>query len=258
MSLGDQRNNGSGNKLYENTYYSRTRFKDVDNKLSLGFQFRSGMLIVDISKEKEGFEYESLANIFITSTKAKILEQQIETFKKDRESGKAIPTMGYGINSGMGEIVSILAIHTTENNGVGITIGKVDAGGNFTKKVDFTFNKQYNYGLKWNTIETMDVEKEYLDEIDFDQFCEVISDFARFSNGAIGYNVADITRYDTKAILNKMNPIFDKLGIERQSGNNNRYSGNNFFNNGNNRGDSSSDHKSYDDAMEDLPFGDEE
>ena len=257
MSLGDARGNNS-NKLFENTYYSRVRFKDTVNKLSLGFQFRSGMLIVDISKEKEGFEYESLANIFITPTKAKILEQQINIFKKNREYGSASPTMGYGINSGMGEIVSILAIHTTEDNGVGITVGKVDASGNFTKKVNFIFSKQYNYGLNWSEIDSMSVEKEYHDEIEFEQFCEVISDFARFSSGTIGYNVADITRYDTRAILNKMNPIFDKLGIDRSGNNPNRYSGNNFFNNNGGNKNSSSDHKSYDDAMEDLPFDDEE
>lgn len=252
MGLGDTR--GSNNKMFENTYYSRIKFKDYDNKLSLGFQFKSGMLVADISKEKEGFEYESVANIFITPTKAKILEEQIRLFKSDIEAGTVNPAHGYGINAGMGEIVSILALHTIEDGGIAVTIGKVDASGNFTTKVDFKFNKNFHYGLKWNAIETMDVEKMYSDGVEFDQFCDVISQFAIASTGAIGYNVADITRYDTRAILNKMNPIFDKLGIERPGNGQRNYSGNNFFNNGRNNTAGTSSHKSYDEAMDDLPF----
>lgn len=256
MSLGDGRNNnGNGNKMFENTYYSRIRFKDYDNKLTLGFQFKSGMLVVDISKEKEGFEYETVANIFITPAKAKLLTGLIAQFKADREVGIATPEMGYGINAGMGEIVSVLAMHVTKDGGVAVTVGKVDGSGSYTSRIDYTFNKQFHYGLKWNNVESMDVEKQYNDELEFDQFCDVIAQFATASSGAYAYSVADLTRYDQRAILNKFNPIFDKLGIERGSSRN--YSNNNFFS-GNNGGSSkpasNSSHKSYDDAMDDLPF----
>src|SRR5574344_759635 len=136
MSLGDQRNNGGSNKMFENTYYSRVRFKDYDQKLNLGFQFKSGMLIVDVSKEKEGFEYETVANIFITPTKAKLLEALIAQFRADVEAGIATPEIGYGINAGMGEIVSVLAVHTIAEGGIAVTVGKVDGSGNYTAKVD--------------------------------------------------------------------------------------------------------------------------
>ena len=52
MSLGDAKGKiGNGNKVFENTYYSRVGFKDYDQKLRLGFQYKSGMLVVDLSKE---------------------------------------------------------------------------------------------------------------------------------------------------------------------------------------------------------------
>lgn len=258
MSLGDGRNNNNGNKMFENTYYSRIRFKDYEKKLTLGFQFKSGMLVVDISKEKEGFEYETVANIFITPTKAKLLEAMINQFKADMEAGIPIPENGYGINAGMGEIVSVLALHTTKDDGIGVTIGKVDGSGSYTTKVDFTFNKQFHYGLKWGNVETMDVEKQYIDTVEFDQFCDIITQFAIASSGATAYSVADLTRYDHRALMNRFNPIYDKLGIERGNGSGGRgnYSNNNFFN-GNNGGSkpaSNSSHKSYEDAMDDLPF----
>lgn len=252
MSLGDAkgRGNGNSNKLFENTYYSRVGFKDYDRKLKLGFQFKSGMLVVDISKEKDGFEFESLVNIFITPTKAKILSSIFKQFENDIENGTFIPGKGYGINAGMGEIVSVLILGISEDGKKMITIGKVNGDGKFTEKVDYIFNTDFHYGLKWANIDSMNCEKMYDNDVEYNQFVDTINQFALASNGAYAYSVADLTRYDTRSILNKMNPIYDKLGIERNS----KGSGNNFFNRDNNRNSGSAEHKSYDDMMDDLPF----
>lgn len=249
MSLGDNRSN----KLYENTYYSRLKFKDYNNKLALGFKFKSGMLVVDVSKEKDGFQYESVIDIYITTTKAKILLKEIERFEEDIEKGIAKVEKGYGINTGMGEIVSILCFHVTKSGGKAVFIGKVDNGGNFTKQVDFNFNcDNFHYGLQWNNIPAMDVSKTYFNDLEFEQFKDVLKQFINNSSGAYGYAVADITRYDHQAIMNKMNPIYDKLGIERynNAGGGSRPN-NNFMNT---PGEASSNHKSYDDIDEELPF----
>ena len=251
MALGDS-NNG---KTYENTYYSRTRFKDYDNKVNLGFQFKSGMLVADISKEKDGFQYESLINIFITTTKAKILLEKIKEFEQDIASGVADPSKGYGINAGMGETVSILALHTTPDGGKAVFIGKVDNSGSITKSYDYVFNnKDFHYGLNWGNIESMDVSKTYYNDLEYEMFKDTIQQFSDVSSGAVGYAVADITRYDTQRILNKMNPIYDKLGIERNSNrggyNRNGSGSNDYFMNA----PASSNHKNYDDMEEDLPF----
>lgn len=248
MALGD------GGKVYENTYYSRMRFKDYDKKVGLGFKFKSGMLVAEISQEKDGFQYETIVDIFITSTKAKILLEEIKRFEKDIDTGVAEPNKGYGINAGMGEVVSILALHTTPDGGKAVFIGKVDNSGNITKSYDHVFNnKDFHYGLTWSDIESMSVTKNYYNELEYEQFKDTIHQFVDVSSGAIGYAVADITRYDNQRILKKMDPIFDKLGIER----NNR---NGYNRNGNGSNDyfmnapASSNHKNYDDMEEDLPF----
>lgn len=250
MALGDSNNGG---KVYENTYYSRMRFKDYDKKVSLSFKFRAGMLVADISQEKDGFQYESIVDIFITSTKAKILLNEIERFEKDIAAGTVEPDKGYGINAGMGEVVSILALHTTEDGGKAVFIGKVDGSGNITKSYDYIFNnKDFHYGLSWNNISSMDVSKNYYNDLEYEQFKDAIRQFADVSSGAVGYAVADITRYDNQRILKKMDPIFDKLGIERNNGgyNRNRGGSNNYFMNA----PASSNHKNYDDMEDDLPF----
>lgn len=250
MSLGDNRSN---NKLYENTYYSRLKFKDYKNKLALGFKFKSGMLVVDVSKEKDGFQYESIVDIYITTTKAKILLNEMHQFEKDIDNGTIKPEKGYGINTGMGEIVSILAFHVTESGGKAVFVAKVDNAGNFTRQIDFNFNcDNFHYGLQWNNIPAMDVNKNYYNDLEFDQFKDVLKQFINNSSGAFGYSVADITRYDHQAIMNKMNPIYDKLGIERYNNSSGGFRpADNFMNSPKN---TNSNHKSYDDIDDELPF----
>ena len=252
MALGDDR----GNKIYENTYYSRLRFRDYDKKLVLGFKFRSGMLVAEISQEKDNFQYDSLVDIFITSTKAKILLNEIQRFEDDIATGIATPDKGYGINAGLGDIVSVLAFHTTESGGKAVLIGKVDGNGSYTKSVDYVFNSNdFHYGLEWNNISNMEVSKKYYNDTEYELFKDAVRQFSEHSSGASGYAVADITKYDYRAILNKMNPIFDKLGIERtnnRNGSGNGASSNNYFmNSPESRG---STHKSYDEVDDELPF----
>lgn len=261
MALGDAKgkSSGNGNKLFENTYYSRVGFKDYENKLRLGFNFKSGMLVVDLSKEKEGFAYDTLLGVFVTPTKSKILLAEIAAFEKYLEEGGCDPERGFGINSGMGEIVSVLILHVNEDGKKTITLGKVDGNGKYTEKYDYVFATDFHYGLNWNNINNMDCEKVFNNDVEFEMFVETIKQFSISSNGAMAYSVADLTRYDTRAILNKMNPIFDKLGIDRsRGGNGNSGSSNNFFNRNESRNGGSSQHKSYDELEDGLPFDDED
>ena len=73
----------------------------------------------------------------------------------------------------------------------------------------------------------------------------MLNDFARAMTGAFAYSVADLTRFDLAAVKGKMDPIYDKLGIEKRSyGGNRNYGGeNNFLSNAK----SSSNSTSFDD-----------
>lgn len=248
-------NNGNNNnKLYEKTYFSRLNFRDYthNSKTRLGFQYRTGMLIIDLSGEKNDFEYESLEQIFITGAKAKILLDMIKIFEDDIKAGTFEPAKGYGINTGMGDTQTVLILGLESSGEKNITIAKVNKDGNVEKSHKYVFNTDdFHYGLAWNNASNIkSFDRIATKDLEYELFKNTIKTFADNSNGVIAYTVADLTRYDQAAILNKMNPIYDKLGIERQS---NSRSGNGFFNN-NNNGDRSSEHKSYDDIEDELPF----
>lgn len=251
MAIGDT-NNSNGKKLFENTYYSRLRFKSPDGKLALTPSFRSGLLIFDISelKEAEGFKYDSLIQIHLSPTKARLFAEQIEKFKEYLASGQITPGVAFGVNAGMGGKVSYIGIHANADEDVLITIGKFDDQGNIIESVTTTLNcKEYHFSLYWSDINNNDVGKCYNNLIELDQIKELCADFGRNMSGAVGYAVADLSRFDLARVLGKMDPIFDKLGIERKS-----YSNNNTnYNRGNSFLDNSrsvqSSHTSIDDIM---------
>lgn len=250
MAIGsDNSNGGKENKLYENTYYSRLRVKNPESKLALSPSFRSGLLVLSIAEQTDGFKYDTLEEIHLSPTKAKLLALEIEKYKKYLNEGNIIPGKAFGVNAGMGEKVTYIGIHATTDMRTVVTIGKIDGAGNIIEKAEISLNKDYHYALEWENIDTMDVSKSVVDNLELDQLHELCEDFGRHMNGVIGYSVADITRYDTAKLSSKLDPIFDKLGIERKSynGNSNRGS-NNFMNN---LGNTDSNHRSMDN-IEDM------
>ena len=257
-------NAGDGRKqTYDQTYYSRTRFKNPADKLSLGFQFTKGMLVVDIARQKDGsdFGYDSVAQIFITHTKAALLLNRIAEFEKYIADGGNDPNVGFCINAGMGENVSVLILHLSPDGKRRVMVGKVDPSGDFIadKTADYEFATNYQYAIKYNNIAEKSVEKEYLNDIEWKEFVTTIEEFSKASSGASAYFVADMTRFDLARVLNKMNPIYEKLGIEIRGGyNGNRNNNNNFFTSMNGGNQGTSEHKSMDNVIDEFPDDDED
>lgn len=249
MAIGDNNTNNQ-NKLYENTYYSRLRFKNAESKLSLAVSFKSGLLILEISELKEGFKYEPVISIYLSPTKAKLFAEEIIKFKEYLNSGSIVEGKAFGVNAGMGDKVSFIGLHADSNKNIFATIGKINSEGKIIDSREFGFNKQYHFSLEWENIKNMDVAKSYNDTLEIDQLYELCYDFGRQMSGAAGYAAIDLGRFDTARILKKMDPIYDKLGIERKTYSSNTYTNrtNNFLDNAQSV---SSNHMSIED-MEDL------
>ena len=87
MAIGGNRDEQSGNnnnRIFENTYYSRLRFRNDQFKTNLGISFRSGLMIMEISRLQEGngFKYDPVESIYLSPTKARILAGELLRFKE--------------------------------------------------------------------------------------------------------------------------------------------------------------------------------
>lgn len=252
MAIGDFNNNSTNNngKMYEGTYFSRLKFKNVDSKLTLTPSFRSGLLILDIAEQKEGFKYDSIGNIYLSPTKARIFANEIIKFKEYLASGNIVPGKAFGVNAGMNDKVSFIALHADTDKNIFVTIGKFDSNGNIVEQATITLNKDYHFALEWDNLDSMDVAKAFDNDVEIDQLYDLVYDFGRSMSGAEAYSYIDLGRYDYGRILRKMDPIYDKLGIERRtmSSGENSYKSNSFLNNSKSV---NSNHTTIDD-MEDL------
>ena len=236
MGIGDfnsgSNNNNGGNsgKLYDNTYYSRLRFRGRDNNISI--YYRSGLMCLEIYElEPNTYKVNPICNIFLSPMKATMLVQEIKAFKEYVQNGNIKENVAFGVNGGMGEKVSYIGFHSNKDKDTIITIGKFDDKGQIIESHDFVFLTQYNYSLEWKDISKMSIEKVYHDGLELDVLVNAIADFARNISGAAAYAGIDLGRYDQARILHKMDPIYDKLGIDRKYNNSNGGGTNNFLNN---------------------------
>ena len=227
-------NNATRRNTPEYSYYSRYSFMSSDKSVNLKFEFRSGLMQCKLYQRasETSWNQDPTEIIYLSPTKAAMLSEQITKFKEYMNSDVIDESVAFGVNGGMNEKVSFIAFHTNENKDVFITIGKFDGNGTITEKLTCDLRSDFNYGLKWNNLSNMDIEKVYYKYIELDLIHNMVTDFARNMSGALGYSVNDIGRYDVARILNKMDPIYDKMGIERiNSSNSFRQRGtNNFLN----------------------------
>ena len=250
MAIGDNgnTNNNNGNKHYENTYYSRVRFKNNDRQVNINFHSGLMQLEVGFISQTDGFKFNSEGSVYLSANKAQILANQITEFLKYRNSDKIDPLKAFGVNTGMGEKVSFIGFSTDEDKNIYMTIGKFDGNGIITEKTRFQFAADYHYGLEWNNIEENDIVKVFDNMLEIQMLQQALIDFSKSMFGATAYGVVDMARWDVHRMNKRMDQVFDKLGIERQSyGGGNRNFGTNNFLSG-----ASSTSKNYDDFVGNL------
>ena len=225
---GDNTQSNNQNKLYESTFYPRIRIKNADSKLNLSPSFRSGLLVLEISELKEGFKYEPLIAIHLSPMKAKLLAKEIEKVRAYYEAGDIQEEKAFGVNAGMNDKVSFIALSADVNKTIIVTIGKFDSEGQIIERYSIALNRDYNFSLEWENLSQMDVVKNYDNMVELEQLYELCKDFGRGMNGAYAYSQIDLNRFEASRVLRKMDPIYDKLGIERINRNGN-YNRNNSF-----------------------------
>lgn len=251
MAIGDNNYSGSSNnynnKPYENTYYSRISFKNGDRYLKINYH--SGLMQLEIGNvsNTDGFRFNQEGTIYLSAIKANMLSEQISQFLAYRAGDDIDPNKAFGVNAGMNEKITFIGFSTDADKKIYVTIGKFDTNGVITEKTRFEMQSNYNYSLEWDNLETNDLTKVYYNDIEIKMLQQAFADFCRGQLGASAYGVVDMARWDIHRNNKRIDQIFDKLGIERQSyGTSSRSFGTNNFLSG-----ASSTTKNFED-VEDL------
>jgi hypothetical protein len=237
MAIGDTNGSSNGsyqnNKTFEPTYYSRFRGSRVD-ELSMGINYRSGLMIIELNRMTEGAKSESVASIFLSPMKANMLVGEMKNLLEYRASGKIDPNKAFGVNAGMGEKITFIGFSTDSDKKIYCTIGKFDSNGAITESQKYQFASEYNYALEWSNIEANSLEKVYKDDIEIGMLIQAFEDFSRSASGALGYGTLDLNRYEANREHRRLDQVMDKLGIERRSSGSGSYGNrgdNNFLSN---------------------------
>jgi hypothetical protein len=220
MALGDQSNYTERSKVFDPNCYSRMRIKNRQG-YRVDFSYGSGLLRITVSKETQNYRYDEVGRINLSATKAKMLIVLLEDFINKMKNGEPIdPKAAVGVNSGVGDTVNFIGFKVTGNKPEipehSFIIGKVTQTGVVESTSEFVFETDYDYALQWSNIESMDVERQYFQFQGITNILDVLKEFAASSGGAIGASVWDTGRYEMNRLSKKIDPILDKLGIERR------------------------------------------
>ena len=221
MALGDNTNNRKQN--YEETYYSRLKFTNYEDKKMVSFSYWKGFLKICINNVKEsgvGVEYDEIAAIHLSPTKAHILKEQLIYFRNMEDS--ATTNKSFGVDTGIGETKNFIAIgntaSSTENDAQRVlSIGKVDINGNLLEGNEFNFNHQYHFGIEWSNLQAMECTTNYNDNTELDMLIILLEQYVIAMTGATAYSVMDLGRFNNSRINTKIELVMNKLGIETKS-----------------------------------------
>ena len=236
MPMGDNMGGGQ-RKSNDNTYYSRFNIKNANNQ-SLGVTFWAGLLQISIdTKNPEDMysKFESVIKINLSSMKCRLLEREIDAFIEYINTAKTIDEKkAFGVNAGLSDKVTFIAIHATKDKVPVITIGKFDGEGTITESHDMVLSSpDYHYSLNWSDLGSNKLDKNFYADAEISQLRDLVSNFAHNMDGAIAYSVADLMRYDIKRENTKLDQMMNKMGIEvwNGGGGGNYSKGNSFLDN---------------------------
>ena len=206
MALGGNYNsqNNGNNGPNNPTYYSRLRIKNYENHTMLSFNYWKGTLkiiITEPSDNNSNSRPNELASIYMSPTKARILAEGVARIISSREDPF-------------------------------LFIGKVNADGKYELNQTFNFNTNSNFLFDVKDLANIKFQKEALENVELQEFMDLLNDYARAASGAIAASVHDINFYENNRFTGLIRSIANKVGAGN-GGNNNGSGNNHFFDNAN-------------------------
>ena len=224
MALGDSgfRSNGgsTSSAVKGGNYYSRLKIRNA-NRQNIAFEFTRGMLKFKIEQDvADNTPRESVIDVSMGPQKALILKGVLEEFLKKMEAGEPIdPTHAYGVTTGLGEISNYIAFKTTGNRQDVpehmMVLGKIDSAGTIVNAHEFVFGVDHDCSIEWTDFGKQEFFKHDEQFIPIKCIILVLTEYTNTCSGATGASTMDIGRDDFARLTKSLDPIYEKLGIEK-------------------------------------------
>lgn len=218
MALNDYDQNNK--KEYKPTHYSNYRMSNIESTVDqtvMTFTYWNGALKISIVPLKPGsnaenvaFDYDNAIDIYLNHSKAYILASEIERFMADPERFNSS-----GVPSGQG----LITISNGKEFGIDcpcMVVRKIDEQGLPTSYYVYQFKNDYHFSVRNYDAKQGSFDKVTDDYADMEiyQLKLLLEEYYKAMTGAVAYSVVDANRYEQRKIMNSLNSICDKLGIQ--------------------------------------------
>lgn len=220
-------NNGGNNRQEEfrATFYSPVRLRNPESEVDpseLSFRFWKGLLGIIIAPKlaKSNTEYnqydnENAIQVYINHTKARMLYAEMAKLKENPDAYNSV-----GINSGSTGLISVSNGKEVGVAGPVLILRKLDQNGTINSSYMYEFNRDFHYSIRNFDESTLKYDKNYFDWIEYDEFMQTLKSFYENANMIQAFGVVDSARREFNRLHSKLNPIMEKMGIERYERNN--------------------------------------
>lgn len=242
MAFGDNDNNSR--KYYEPSVYSGYAMSNTDgiDPSALNYQFVNGLMKISIAPmlpnakpgDKELWDRENAAVIWLTHTKARMLAEEIKYIMSHPDE-----INNGGVPSGSEGLISFSNGKELGATSPCLIIRKLDPNtGDVVSSYAYQFKAEYHYAIRNFDQASKEFDKFFYNDLEVDQFVTLLESYYNNMTGAVAYGVMYGAKYDIQKQHTKMKLIMDKLGIEQnpeysKGGN---YNNRSFFAKGNNGG----------------------
>lgn len=223
MALGDVYNNNTGGNNSSNkeefsaTIRSGYGFTNPDSKVdptAINFSYWKGMLKISIAPKltnEAGYDQKNALSIHLTPAKAQIFLKEIEEFEKNPSAFK-----NYGVVNTKGStFIAICEGSIYGTNNPCIVMKSIAEDGTSNVEYVYEFKRGYHYSIRnYDSSGKFEKISDPYDNLELEQFKELLRSYASASSGAIAASVVDASQSQHNYQVKMLQAICGNLGVE--------------------------------------------
>ena len=234
--------NNNDNYRPSNTTYSSVSFPNPDfmDGSRLSISYFNKLLTVSIAKKSGGnnteyptYDTENQKDIYLSLPKAKILYDLIQKLKNDDN----IHNVCVETNKGL-LMISDGKEFNSESPCLVIYAGAED--GSVLQWI-YQFKPHYHNGAYNYDIDSKDYQKIYFDDLELEAFENALLQYYNAGTYAIAASVMEASMYKRQAMVDKINAIAEKVGVQPSNGGGNYSNHTSFISNDDSKNSGSND-----------------